>query len=40
MSPQKTMWVPFIVFRPMDKFESINLINEKNVFNAFVVQGI
>jgi hypothetical protein len=29
MSPQKIMWAPLIVFRPMDKFELINLINEK-----------
>lgn len=33
------MWAPFIVFRSMDKFELINLINEKNVLNAFVAQG-
>lgn len=27
MSPQKTMWAPFIVFRPMDKFELIDQFN-------------
>jgi hypothetical protein len=39
MSPRKTMWAPLIVFRPMDKFELINLINEKIILNAFVAQG-
>jgi hypothetical protein len=39
MSPQKTMWAPFIVFRPMDKFELINLINEKMYSMLLLLKG-
>lgn len=40
MSPQKTMRAPFIVFRPMDKFELINLINEKMYSIILLLKGL
>jgi len=40
MSPQKTMWAPLIVFRPMDKFELINLINEKMYSMFLLLKGL
>jgi hypothetical protein len=40
MSLQRTMRAPFIVFRSVDKFELINLINEKMYSMLLLLKGL